>query len=143
MYGTLSKQILLAPQSESDIIAPQIGLGQSIRVPVYQSYDFDLTPYVYEDGGLSGISDIRVDLDLEVDSDDDGNSRNDDDTENISIIQTPARIGITFGPYDELFTRQISLAIEDDNGNVARRNVTLEVYTPIPSIDTIENNTIS
>lgn len=48
--GTLSQQILLAPQSYSDKTPPQIGLNQKIRIPVYQRQTVDLTPYIYEDG---------------------------------------------------------------------------------------------
>jgi hypothetical protein len=34
--GTYSQQILLTPQQYADDIAPQIGLNQKIRIPVYQ-----------------------------------------------------------------------------------------------------------
>jgi hypothetical protein len=52
IHSTLSSQIFLAPQIYSDTLAPQIGLTQKIRIPVYQSQKIDLTPYIYEDGGL-------------------------------------------------------------------------------------------
>ena len=141
-FSTYSKQTLFAPQSESDLTAPQIGLGQKIRVPVYQEYDFDLTPYIYEDGGLSGISEVSLDMDLEVDSDGDGDLGNDIDNTNLSIRQTAAEIVLTFGPYDELFTREVSLAVTDNNDNTSRRNITLEVYAPNPIIDAVEENNI-
>ncbi len=64
----------------ADNLAPQIGLSQKIRIPVYQKQRVDLTPYIYEDGGISGIKKVMVDFDLSDDSDGDGNSQNDDDT---------------------------------------------------------------
>lgn len=48
--GTLSQQILLAPQIYADRTPPQLGLNQKIRIPVYQEQVVDLTPYIYEDG---------------------------------------------------------------------------------------------
>lgn len=50
IYSTWSRQILLSPQSYSDTLAPQIGLNQKIRIPVYQQQTVDFTPYIYEDG---------------------------------------------------------------------------------------------
>jgi uncharacterized repeat protein (TIGR01451 family) len=141
--STLSRQILLAPQIYSDTLAPQIGLTQKIRVPVYQKHKIDLTPYIYEDGGLSGISELRIDFDLGIDSDGDGNPKNDADSENITITKTAAKIEIEFGPYDELFERDILIALEDDNGNIGSREVGFEVYPPIPTILDIQENTIT
>jgi hypothetical protein len=45
--STLSNQILLAPQKESDQIPPELSLN-SIRIPVYQKQVKDLTSYIYE-----------------------------------------------------------------------------------------------
>lgn len=81
-------------------------------------------------------------MNLDEDSDGDGDPRNDADTENISVNKTPARITLSFGPYEELFEREISLALTDDNNNTSRRNIVLEVYTPQPSIDAVEDNTV-
>jgi uncharacterized repeat protein (TIGR01451 family) len=141
--STLSWQILLAPQIYSDTLDPQIGLTQKIRIPVYQTQSIDLTPYIYEDGGLSGISDVRIDFDLWVDSDGDGDPKNDADTENISITRTAVKIEIEFGPYDELFEKDILIAVEDDNGNIGSREVRFEVYPPTPIIMDIQDNTIT
>jgi uncharacterized repeat protein (TIGR01451 family) len=141
--STLSRQILLAPQIYSDTLAPQIGLTQKIRIPVYQNQKIDLTPYVYEDGGISGISDVRIDFDLWVDSDGDGNTKNDADSEKITITKTAAKIEIEFGPYDTLFEKDILIALEDDNGNIGSREVWFEVYPPKPSILDIEDSIIT
>ena len=143
ILGTWSRQILLAPQKYSDNSAPQIGLNQKIRIPVYQSQIVDLTPYIYEDGWFAGIAEVRVDFDLTLDSDSDGDSTNDEDSENISITHTAARIAIEFGPYDELFTKNIQIILIDDNGNIGSKEVEFEVYAPAPQIETIEDHIIS
>ncbi len=141
--STLSHQILLSPQTQADRLAPQIGLNQKIRIPVYQSQEVDLTPYIYEDSGLSGISDVWVDFDLLTDNDEDGNPANDRDDENIIISQTATKISIEFGPYDSIFERDIIIALTDDNGNLATKRVPFEVYPPVPSIIDIDDTIIT
>lgn len=142
ILGTLSQQILLAPQRYSDTLPPQIGLNQKIRIPVYQSQLVDLTPYIYEDGGFAGIESVRVDFFLDQDSDGDGNTRNDTDTQNIEVQKSASRIAIKFGPYDRIFEKNILIAVEDDNGNIGSKEVAFEVYPPDPQIDAIVGNTI-
>jgi len=118
LLGTQSRQILLAPQRDADDLPPQIGLAQKIRIPVYQKQTVDLTPYIYEDGGLGGISDVRVDFDLDIDLDGDGNTRNDANTGAINIQKSSIKIAIEFGEYDSIFTKNIIIALVDDNGNI-------------------------
>lgn len=141
--STKTHQILLSPQTQADTIAPQIGLNQKIRIPVYQSQEVDLTPYIYEDSGLSGISDVWIDFDLTLDNDEDSDATNDVDTENIRITQTAVKIAIEFGPYDRIFSRDIMLYLQDDNGNIASKKVPFEVYPPLPSIIDIEGALIT
>jgi len=143
VLSTKTHQILLSPQTQADTIAPQIGLNQKIRIPVYQSQEIDLTPYIYEDSGLSGISDVWVDFDLTRDSDEDWDMTNDADSENINITQSAVKITIEFGPYDSIFSRDIMLYLQDDNGNIASKKVPFEVYPPLPSIIDIEDALIT
>ncbi len=140
--ATISQQILLAPQEQADVFAPQIGYSDTIRVPVYQTHTINMTPYIYEDGGLWGIEKFWLDADLTQDSDGDGDPRNDFDEENISVSLSPARIEITFGPYEELFEKQVALLALDNNGNLASSQVTLEVYSPTPLIQSVEDSQI-
>ncbi len=142
VLGTLSNQILLAPQKYSDRLPPQIGLNQKIRIPVYQNQSVDLTPYIYEDGGISWISQVEIDMDLMVDSDNDWNSTNDNDSDWVSVSQNASRIILNFGPFDELLNKEIQIRLTDDNGNTAAKNIPFEVYAPVPEINDIQENTI-
>jgi len=117
-FRDASQQILFAPQVESDRSAPDISLAQAIRIPVYQTREIDMTEAIYENGWTENISDIWVDLDLQTDSDNDGNAINDRDTDKVSIKKTLNEISITFGPYEELFTKRIRISAEDNNGNI-------------------------
>jgi len=141
--STLSKQILLSPQVQSDTFAPQIWLAQKIRIPVYQQREVDLTPYLYEDWGLGNIKSVSVDFDLNNDADWDWDPRNDLSQEWIDINITPIKVGIIFWPYETLFEKNIMLMAEDNNGNVWYREVAFEVYTPNPSIESVEETIIS
>lgn len=143
LLGTLSQQILLAPQVAADTMPPQIGLNQKIRIPVYQQQLVDLTPYIYEDGGLSGIANVRIDFDLTTDSDGDGDAKNDADTDKILITKTAARITVLFGTYDDIFEKTINILLIDDNGNIGSKEVEFEVYPPEPEIEDIVGNTIT
>jgi len=141
--STLSQQILLSPQTQADSLAPELALNQKIRIPVYQEQDVDLTPYIYEDSWFSGISDVWVDFDLATDSDWDGDASNDDDSENLFITQTSARISLRFGPFDEIFEKDITISLKDDNDNITTKKVPFEVYPPVPNIiDVVDTNII-
>jgi hypothetical protein len=48
IISTISNQILLSPQTQADNYAPTLGVN-SIRIPVYQKKELDLTNYIYED----------------------------------------------------------------------------------------------
>jgi hypothetical protein len=141
--STLSEQILLAPQKEADIFAPELDLNQSIRIPVYQKQNVNLTDAIYEDGGLWDIADVWVDFDMDLDSDNDGNTSNDRDMQDITLHINPVRISLDFGPYENIFEKNIMLFVEDNNGNIAQKKVKFEVYAPNPSIESIEAAVIS
>jgi len=138
VFSTWSRQILLSPQSYSDTHPPQIALGQRIRIPVYQREVVDITPFIYEDGWLSGIIDVRVDDDTSIDSNGDSNPINDRDTSGINIIKTPTKIEIEFWPYDYLVNKTILIALIDDNGNIGTAEIPFEIYAPEPNINNVE-----
>jgi len=142
ILSTWSRQILLSPQSYSDTHPPQIALGQKIRIPVYQRETVDITPYIYEDWGLSGIVDVRIDDDTSVDTNGDSDPKNDRDTAGINIVRTPAKIEIEFGPFDYLIDKTILVALTDDNGNIGTAEVPFEIYAPEPNINNVEGTQI-
>ena len=142
IQGTDTRQILLSPQKQADTQPPEIGLNQKIRIPVYQKKTIDFTPYIYEDSGIASITDVQVDFDFTTDNDLDGDARNDRDTENMTIIQTPTAIKIEFGEYEELFARQIRLSLTDGNNNTGYKDIDFEVYTPAPQIQSYEDSTL-
>ncbi len=74
---------LLSPQFAADNEAPNISIGQSIRVPVYLTDTVNMTQYVDD---VSGIKDIMIDSDLKTDSDGDGIKENDRDSDNVTAI---------------------------------------------------------
>lgn len=139
---TQSRQILLSPQKQADTQPPEVGLNQKIRIPVYQKKTIDLTPYIYEDSGIGNIRDVAIDFDFETDNDSDGDPRNDRDTQNINILQTPNSIKVEFWEYEELFSRQIRISLTDGNDNTGYKDIDFEVYPPAPQIQWYDDSTI-
>ncbi|MCD5385392.1 hypothetical protein LRZ95_01855, partial [Candidatus Gracilibacteria bacterium] len=147
--STLSKQILFAPQKESDINPPELSL-KNIKIPVYQKHITDLTNEIYEDSGMSGIKKIVVDFDLTKDSDGDGNKKNDDDLNldgeyknQINILKNPAYIKFEFKSFNKIFKKKIGISITDANNNVGYSEILLDVYSPIPTITSYANGLIN
>lgn len=85
---------------------------------------------------------MKIDFDFAVDTDQDGDARNDRDTENINILQTPTTIKVEFGAYEELFERKIRLSLTDGNGNMGYKDIDFEVYPPAPQIQDFQDDTI-
>jgi len=142
---TLSKQILIAPQNEADMNAPELTLP-NIRIPVYQKYITDLTNEIYEDSWISNIKEVIIDFDLTVDSDWDWNTKNDDDInldweykDQINILKSPAYLKLYFKEFDKLFKKKIWITLIDSNNNIWYKEVLLEVYSPVPNIDSYNN----
>jgi hypothetical protein len=131
-----SNQILLSPQRESDIYAPEIKLDWVVRIPVYQKQIFDFTSSLYENTGIQGIKDFYIDFDLTKDTNGDGNPKNDRDNDKIKVIKTINSIKVEFWPYDKLFKKKIAIIAKDQNDNVGYKEIDFEVYSPIPSIKT-------
>jgi hypothetical protein len=46
---------LIAPQTQSDNIAPDLSLNSVIKIPVYKKQNVNLTPYIYENAGIKNI----------------------------------------------------------------------------------------
>jgi len=144
LFSTYSQSILLSPQKESDTTAPSIGNMPALRVPVYRKDTIDLTDFIFEDSGSENIEDIYFDFDLSKDSDGDGNTINDRDyaldgtgnkgASEFMIIKEWRKIFLNIGPFDTLVNKQIRMYVVDKNGNIWAKNVSFQVYSPIPSI---------
>jgi len=142
-YSTSSKLTLLAPQVVADDNSPELSLAQVIRIPVYQKQVFDFTPFIYEDGWIKNIHDFWIDMDPKVDDNNDGNPRNDKSVEKVSIQRTLAKITAEFWEYDSIFEKEISIWMTDANGNTLIKDINFEVYSPVPEIETVNNETIT
>ncbi|MDD2870584.1 MAG: VCBS repeat-containing protein [Candidatus Gracilibacteria bacterium] len=148
LNGTLSSQILLSPQKESDRLAPELSIG-TIRVPVYQKKTIDLTPYIYEDSGIKNVKKVIVDMDLTLDTDGDGNTRNDDDglidgeyKNKVNINYSLLSLKLDIGKFDNIFKKKIGFTLIDQNNNAGYKEVDLEVYSPKPSIIDYNNGKV-
>ena len=142
IISTSSNQILLAPQIHSDSNSPELSLS-SIRVPVYQKQNIDLTNYFYED---SWISIFYIDFDLIKDNNLDWNFKNDDDSsnmDNLNIIKVDWKIYLEVWPFTKLYNKKIWFTIIDINWNIWYKELNFIVYPPIPNVIWYENNIVS
>jgi hypothetical protein len=137
-FGTWANLTLLAPQIAADDEPPTLYVADTLRVPVYQSRTLSLRDQISD---ASNIVSVSYDLDTTVDSDNDGDPTDDRDT----LATTPALpirthddpehvYDVDLGPFDTLMTKTIRLHVVDAAGNRAMRDVTLEVYAPVPAI---------
>jgi len=139
---TLSNQILLSPQLQADSNSPELTMS-SIRVPVYQKQNLDLTKYIYED---TGISKIFIDFDLEKDSSWDWNTKNDPDSDNMENLKLKLeddKISLIVWSFDNIFSKKVWFTIIDLNWNKSYKEVKFEVYSPVPEINNYVWNKIS
>lgn len=152
---TYSNQILFSPQVESDTNPPELFLdllknngipsdsskrtGTSsdslIKIPIFQKKKIDLSESIYEKWGVKNIKEMSVDFDLEIDSNWDWNPKNDKDTDKISITKNSSKLEIEFWGYDKLFKKNIWITLIDNNWNVGFTEVSFEVYSPTPEIN--------
>jgi hypothetical protein len=137
---TRSNQVLLSPQVSSDITKPEINLDEAIKVPIYQEYTYDFTPYLDD---TSWFSDFYIDMDLETDSDNDWDATNDRDLEKPKIRVTTKTVKAKFGPYEELINKNVWITLKDLAWNTTYKEVQFEVYAPDLEIDSHTWTTIS
>jgi len=134
IFSTYSNQIVLSPQIQADSYAPVFYMSE-LKIPVYQSRIMDLTDLVYEDSGLSGIKNIEINMNPESET-------TDEIIPDYKIIHTDNILKVVFGPYDNLFTRDISFKFTDVNANTSQYLIPFEVYAPSPEIDWVNDNSI-
>ncbi|MCP4523251.1 MAG: hypothetical protein GY828_03460, partial [Candidatus Gracilibacteria bacterium] len=134
LFSTYSKQIVLAPQTVADNYAPEFYL-ESIKIPVYQKQNIDLTDFIFDEGGIKGLKKIEIDMDLQKDSNGDGDTKNDSDIPESNIKKTLIQLGIEIGPFDTLRNDSIGISFTDSNNNKGFFEIPFEVYAPVPEID--------
>ncbi|MDD5769409.1 MAG: hypothetical protein PHE25_00425 [Candidatus Gracilibacteria bacterium] len=148
-FSTYSNQILLSPQIESDNKAPEITNISSIKAPVYQKRSINISDYIFEDSGNNNIKNIYIDSDLKVDSNNNGNTTDDKDYEmgkdgkGIDIKIVGNKIYLDVGPFDKIYNKKVRLSIVDTNNNIGYKDIGFIIYSPIPTITSYENNTLS
>ena len=128
IYWTKTSQILLSPQFESDNSAPEINFNSEIRIPIYQVEIIDLTNSIYEDSWFENIESLVIEWLSE---------------DKYEVLQTWTKLRIRFGEFENLFSKNILFIITDSNWNTSSEEISFEVYTPIPEIESYDNGTIS
>ena len=124
---------LFAPQIASDKSAPVIDFPETVRIPVYSTKSFALKDFISE------MHDYTVRIDPNTTVDEDKNGIYDDDlTTTGSNIIVDANT-LTFRAHTNLDTYTALMEVRDEMGNVSRKAFNVEIYAPIPSIDTITN----
>ncbi len=137
---TRSSQVLLSPQISSDTTKPDLHLDESIKIPIYQKYTYNFTPYLYD---TSWFSDFYIDMDLKIDSDSDWDTTNDRDLDKPNIKITTKTVKADFGPYEELVSKDIWITLKDLAWNVNYKQVWFEVYSPDVEIENYTWTTIT
>lgn len=125
--GTLSDNILLNPQICADDSEPYVLVDDggadtdgdgAVEIAIFSTKELSAEGSFDSD---SEIVDAYWDLDSGVDSNGDGISDNDEE-----VIGLTAQIG----PYEDLNDRNVTVYLTDAAGNVAQREIAVEVYVP-------------
>ena len=127
IYWTKTSQVLLSPQKESDLSAPELNLN-SITIPVYQEEIIDLSDWIYENLWYDNIVSLTIDW---IDDD------------KYQLLKTSTKIRIKFGEFETLFKKEVKFILTDTNWNRSSTKVQFEVYSPIPEVNTYKNWKVS
>ena len=119
--GTATSLALFAPQIYGDKDAPIISLGKSFRIPVYQSYSVNLLKYLADASGVDRAWVTGDDL----------------------IKNGKTALDLVFGSYTSLLSKTVQLFVQDIPGNIAEKDMNLEVYAPIPKITQMLSRVVS
>jgi hypothetical protein len=148
IFGTYSNQVLLSPQLASDTKAPEISWLTSIKLPVYQKMNFDMTDKIFENGSIKNIDDIYIDFDITKDTSLDGDTTNDRDyylnkpKSDFNITIKNSKINFEVWSFDSLMNKKIRIYVVDKNGNIGYKDIDFIVYSPIPAIKSVNDNWI-
>jgi hypothetical protein len=119
---------LIAPQASLDRSSPVVDTS-SLRIPVYSPYSIVKKDIITE----WSIYSVMIDPDVTIDTDNNG-IYDDDYVMSASGLIIGAS-DIVLGPYDTLGKRLMSMRVVDMYGNVATEPFEVEVYPPVPKIE--------
>lgn len=125
--------ILFAPQASSDNSAPVIDIPENIRIPVYSTKTLTMSEYITEMNTYT----MAIDPDVTIDSN--GNWVVDDDFWEGSQIVRLQQNALILWSFDTIGRHIAQIRVTDAFGNVAYKAFTIDVYAPIPQIQTISN----
>ncbi len=128
---------LLAPQKSLDTDPPIVDLPDTIRVPVYQKKDFILKDVMTDSSDFS----VKIDPNITLDENGDGIYDNDFSPQGTGVSVVSGKI--SFGPYDTLDPRLMSLEVMDEFGNTTIHPIGIEVYTPTPTFVSFGSDMLS
>jgi len=149
--STIANDVLLAPQLEADVFDPELSYDEDISLALLQTLRVDLSDSILEDSGIDNIEQVIIDTDTSVDSDGDGEADNDSDVtldnfeqdDFINIVQTKRKLSLDFGPYRAPINTSIKITLIDAIWNEGFQEIPFEVYTPVPTIEAYDNQTLS
>jgi hypothetical protein len=122
---------LLAPQASLDRSNPVINIPGKLKVPVYQKLSLSRSDIITD------MSSYTLGIDPDVTTDADGNWIFEDDFVTSASGMNITPTDIIFGTYDTLGTRMVNMQVIDAYGNTTVEEVEIDVYAPIPQIQSI------
>jgi hypothetical protein len=125
---------LLAPQISSDKSSPEIDLADTVKIPVYSMKQMPLKDIITESTHYT----IMLDQDIDQDENHDGILDNDFMTFGTGFNISSS--SLDFGPYNTLSKHHMKLRVTDEEWNFSEHDFTLEVYSPIPTIQSFTSS---
>lgn len=138
LHWTYSETELLSPQIQADYSVPSVFINR-IEIPVYTSKEFYFEEFTYDDSGIVYDS-VYIDSDIEKDSDLDWHTDNDADVFLwgefgwISLVWSNNNLKLKVWPFDNVFEKTIKLFVTDEAWNLAKKDIVISSYAPIPTI---------
>lgn len=127
---------LLAPLASLDQSSPVVDIARTIRIPVYQTLSYDLKNIITE----MSAYEVAIDADTTVDTD--ANGTYDDDFSLSGTGVALSKTTLNFGSFSELGIHQMQLSVTDMYGNTSLVPLQVEVYAPVPQIQSISSSGI-
>lgn len=88
---------------------------------------------------ITEMSTYSVSIDPDVTQDEDGDGIYDNDYTRSASGVTVTDTSIVFGPYSELTAHLMALRVQDEYSNTTILPIRVEIYSPIPQIETVSD----